>query len=353
MELSPLKFSTGSNLNFFIYACRFKNNPYFFQPQSVIPEYTCTPTCFAFKMKINNHMTTIQHHSNRVHFLVWISKFGSLYSIAFLIMNLIVIGILTVIKGLIKVSKKPILEKYILLAPEDPLKPSILHRFQNFEFFRDSKSQRGTICGLCLTILYPILLFGVLLGILIYNYQGRVLNNWTPRYDKNLKFVSTQSEKISFTKYFDCIHLFGCYYVKVSRGDYLNAPVVKPQSQFIDVGKRIEMKLDWDHYHLLFIENRFISPEYPLYTTFGNLVNSKEISAGNSPTPPPPPPPPPPPDPSTSPPPFPIHNPPQISKKNLNFTKETRNVNAVDDVILNVEGYNRILPTGMGFGVFI
>jgi hypothetical protein len=278
--------------------------------------------------------------------LAWISKFGSLYSIAFLILNLIVIGILTIIKLFIKISKKPMLKKYILLAPDDPLKPSIFHRLQNFEFFRDFESQKGTICGLCLTILYPIILFGILIGILIYNYQGRALNNGTPKYDRNLNFVTTNSGKIAFSKYFDCIHLYGCYYVKVSRVDYLNSPAVKPQSQFIPTGGKVEVNLDWDYYHLLFIENRFISPEYPLFTDFGNLLNSKEISPSPSPTPPPPPPP----DPSVStvpfPPPFPIQNPPQVPK--LNISKEIRNINVVDEVI-TVSCYNRILPNGMGF----
>jgi hypothetical protein len=205
------------------------------------------------ELVVYEHMITTGRYSNHVHVLKWLSKFGSLFALTFTLISFFVFTIIKIIKTILSWVKKKHLSKYVLLAPEDPLKPSIFHKIQNLELFRKHES-KGTCFGLFLSFTFPLIMGAVVIGILVNNYYS-ALTTGSPTFQRTWDFVSTPVAKIRYTNYFTCLNPDGCFYIKVPRNDYEIPPVTKLSSKLYPFNSVIKMNHTFDDFQILFAQN--------------------------------------------------------------------------------------------------
>eukprot|EP01080_Neovahlkampfia_damariscottae_P003999 gene3999-7255_t len=242
---------------------------------SVASEFSCiSGSCFSIRLEVLQFMQSIQHHSNHVHFLNWISKFGSLISLEYIILYVIILIILAIVNGIVKITKNEKLKRYILLSPEDPEKPSFFHRILNLELFRDTPSQSGTFCGVCLTILFPIIL--VLLAVLVvfFNYERRIYNlindqGFVPEYVSDFETIATEGN-IKYDMFYRCKTVGGCYVATILKTDLDNGNFGDVKvAAFLNESDQIKVTLDSNHYYYIFLQSPNRVAQYESLYEFG------------------------------------------------------------------------------------
>eukprot|EP01080_Neovahlkampfia_damariscottae_P003620 gene3620-6436_t len=235
---------------------------------SIFTNYTCSvPDCRGTKVDADTLITTFESNAPRAHVIVWLGKFGSLTSISFTIIGIIVMVILLITKKILGLSPKlETVKRIILLSPKDPKKPNFFNRLINLEFFKEFPSQPGTVFGLMLTILFPILLFILFIYLLVDNYSVKS-NQIVIQSD----IVSTKG--VSIYKRFVCTNPSGCLYVREKfEGSPGNVIIIKAMktNEFYD------MEVESTDFHFIYSKKSYPATNYPKFNNFGYFIDKEK-----------------------------------------------------------------------------
>jgi hypothetical protein len=238
-------------------------------PTFSCPLGNCQMMNFELAPIASSTITTLE----RPHPLVWIGTVGGYNSLLFTILFYIayvsgsVIGLITS-----KIKQLIFLNYLFLFPPKKDDKSTIVHRILNVQILRTSEFHPKTYFGVCLTLIYFLIMFFIFLFLLVDNYSS-LFNDRGPTIEfstLNAKSLNTQ-----FEMEFTCASPGGCA-VQTTMKPPLAPTSCMNEDSAIATGTSKKIVFCYQTYVTLFGSQKNPVPSYPNFNEIGYLTASKD-----------------------------------------------------------------------------
>jgi hypothetical protein len=206
----------------------------------------------------------------RPHPLVWIGSIGSYNALLFTILYYFVFISGSVIELITSKVKKLICLNFLcLFPPKKKDKSTVLHKILNVQILRSSEFHPKTYFGVCLTLIYFLIMFVIFLFLVVDNYTS-LFNDRGPTISYSV--LNTKLADIRFEKTFTCTAPSGCF-VGTLKKKFETPDSCMNANDVIQTGNSVKLVFCYQTIVDFYLNQKNPVPNFPTLNEFGYLTD--------------------------------------------------------------------------------